>query len=183
MELSAASHPQAHFARSTTRLPYVANRPGITRVIENNQEQHRYQLFVQGELAGFVQYSMRKNELWVHYVQLKRRYKSEETIDHLLLHIVDEVRRKRLALMPFCPAMRIFLAERPDLIRLVPPLWHVRFLSGFTASLRPMDRVRYTGPAKRRTTAEKRAQAREAEALRLASTVLEAGYLPEISMA
>ncbi|GAA5228534.1 hypothetical protein [Paeniglutamicibacter antarcticus] len=155
----------------------------MTRVIENNQEQHRYQLFVQGDLAGFVQYSMRKNELWVHYVQLKRRYKSEETIEFLLLHIVDEVRRKRLALMPFCPAMRLFVVERPEFTALVPPLWHVRFLTGSTSSLRPMDRVRYTGPAKRRTTAEKRAQAREADALKQTLAVHETVYSPEISIA
>lgn len=123
------------------------------RVIENNQVLRRYELFEQGDLAGFVQYSMSGDELWLHYTQLKRRYKSEEVIDALFLHILEDVLRRRLALMPFCPAMRAFMGERPEYTQLVPPLWQDRFLAAPAVPRRPMDRVRYTGSPKRRSTA------------------------------
>ena len=123
------------------------------RVIENNQELRRYQLFERGDLAGFVQYSMRGDELWLHYTQLKRRYKSEEVVEALLQHILDDVLRRRLAIMPFCPAMRSFMVERPQYTALVPPLWQARFLAPTQVPRHPMDRVRYTGSPKRRSTA------------------------------
>ncbi|MHA7245143.1 hypothetical protein ACX80R_18445 [Paeniglutamicibacter antarcticus] len=149
------------------------------RVVENNQEQHRYLLFVQGDLAGFVQYSMSEDELWVHHVQLKRRYKSEEMIEYLLLHVVGDVHRRRLALMPFCPAMRLFLADRPKFTSLVPPLWHARFLTGLQTPYRPMDHVRYTGSPKRRTSAEIRAQSEGPSAPKTNATAFEARYLSQ----
>ncbi|MGB9034221.1 MAG: N-acetyltransferase [Paeniglutamicibacter sp.] len=123
------------------------------RVIENNQELRRYQLYERGDLAGFVQYSMRGDELWLHYTQMKRRYKSEEILEALFLHILDDVLRRRLAIMPFCPAMRIFMVQRPGYAHLVPELWQARFLEPSTVPHRPMDRVRYTGSPKRRSTA------------------------------
>lgn len=123
------------------------------RVIENNQELRRYELFEQGDLAGFVQYSMREDELWLHYTQLKRRYKSEELVEELLLHVLDDVRRRRLALMPFCPAMRTFMAARPGYAHLIPPLWQDRFLVQPEIPRLPSDRVRYTGSPRRRSTA------------------------------
>lgn len=128
------------------------------RVIENNQELRRYQLYERGDLAGFVQYSMRGEELWLHYTQLKRRYKSEEIIEYLLLHILEDVRRRRLAIMPFCPAMRIFMLERPEYSCLVPELWQDRLLVRSTVPHLPMDRVRYTGSPKRRSTAKHQAE-------------------------
>jgi predicted GNAT family acetyltransferase len=123
------------------------------RVIENNQELLRYQLYELGDLAGFVQYSMQGDELWLHYTQLKRRYKSAELIEELLLHVLDDAHRRRLAVMPFCPAMRLFIADHPQYRRMIPEAWQDRFLSAQTAALKPMDKVRYTGSPKRRSTA------------------------------
>lgn len=137
------------------------------RVIENNQELRRYQLYERGDLAGFVQYSMRGEEIWLHYTQLKRRYKSEELIDELMLHVLDDVRRRRLAVMPFCPAMRTFLAARPEYIQLVPAPWQERFQAPLAASGVPpkaVDRVRYTGSPKRRSTSTREPQTVQAGA-------------------
>ncbi len=131
------------------------------RVIENNQELRRYQLYERGDLAGFVQYSMRGEELWLHYTQLKRRYKSEETVNALFLHVLEDVLRRRLAIMPFCPAMRAFMVERPEYADLVPKLWQERFLRPPTVPHRPMDRVRYTGSPKRRSTATHESEGRQ----------------------
>ena len=128
------------------------------RVIENNQELLRYQLFESGDLAGFVQYSMQGDELWLHYTQLKRRYKSEKLIEELLLHVLEDAHRRRLAVMPFCPAMRLFIAAHPQYRRMVPEAWQERFLAAQTGTHRPMDKVRYTGSRKRRSTVAARVE-------------------------
>ncbi|MFL4476577.1 GNAT family N-acetyltransferase [Paeniglutamicibacter sp. MACA_103] len=129
------------------------------RVIENNRELLRYQLYELGDLAGFVQYGMQGDELWLHYTQLKRRYKSAELIEELLLHVLEDARRRRLAVMPFCPAMRLFIGDHPQYRRLVPEAWQERFLAPRSDLHSPMDKVRYTGSPKRRSTAAQGHQA------------------------
>lgn len=124
------------------------------RVIENNREQCRYELYESGDLAGFVQYGMRENEMWVHYTQLKRRYRSEELIEELLLHVLNDVRRSRLAIMPFCLALRTLMDEKTEYAPLVPELWRQRFLGRSDPQRRPMRYVRFTGSPKRRSTAK-----------------------------
>lgn len=129
------------------------------RVIENNQELGRYELYEQGDLAGFVQYSMSGDELWCHYIQLKRRYKSESLVEELLLHVLEDVHHRRLAIMPFCPAMRAFMVERPGYAQLIPPLWNARFLAPQAVPREVLANVRYTGSPKRRSTAGTRGAA------------------------
>ena len=124
------------------------------RVIENNREKCRYELYESGDLAGYVQYSMSENEIWVHYTQLKRRYRSEEIIEELLVHILDDVHRSRLAIMPFCRAMRALLDEKSEYAHLVPELWRQRFQGQGTGQRLPMDYVRFTGSPKRPSTAK-----------------------------
>lgn len=123
------------------------------RVIENNQALGRYQLFEQGDLAGFVQYSMHGEEMWLRYTQLKRRYRSEEIVDDLLMHVLEDLLRRRLSLLPFCPAMRAFMVEWPEYARLVPVLWQQRFMAPSPVPRRPMDKVRYTGSPRRNAAA------------------------------
>lgn len=124
------------------------------RVIENNRGQCRYELYESGDLAGFVQYGMRENEMWVHYTQLKRRYRSEELIEELLLHVLNDVRRSRLALMPFCLALRTLMDEKTEYAPLVPELWRQRFFGQANRPRPPMGYVRFTGSPKRRSTAK-----------------------------
>jgi predicted GNAT family acetyltransferase len=126
---------------------------GTVRVIENNREECRYELYESGDLAGFVQYSMSENEMWVHHTQLKRRYRSEGIIEELLLHILDDVHRRRLAIMPFCRAMRALMDEKNQYTHLVPEPRRHRFLGQADPGRRPLDYVRFTGYPKRRSNA------------------------------
>lgn len=124
------------------------------RVIENNREQCRYELYESGDLVGFVQYGMRENEMWVHYTQLKRRYKSEETVEKLLLYILEDALRSRVAIMPFCLAMRTLMYEKPEYASLVPEPWKQRFFGQINRQRHPMNYVRFTGSPKRRSSAK-----------------------------
>jgi hypothetical protein len=50
-------------------------------VIHNNPGLHRYELFVAGDLIRFVQYGMRHEEMWVLFMQLRRKFKSVATVN------------------------------------------------------------------------------------------------------
>ncbi|WP_372698180.1 GNAT family N-acetyltransferase [Arthrobacter sp. JSM 101049] len=98
----------------------------MTIVIENNREQLQYQIFKAGDLAGFVQYSMSGSDMWVLYTSMKRHFKSAVLADILMHHVLSDAHSSRLAVLPFCPALRTFIAEHPEFANLVPAEWQQR---------------------------------------------------------
>lgn len=119
-------------------------------VIENNREDFQYQLFEAGELAGYVQYHMSGDEIWVLHSCLARNFKSSDLVAALLRRVLEDAHFSRLAVVPFCPAMRAYVASHPQYASLVPPQWHARLgdAAHWDASggpTTPLEHVRLTG--------------------------------------
>lgn len=124
-------------------------------VIENNREQLQYQIFKAGELAGFVQYSMDGADMWVLHTSMKRRFKSALLADMLIHHVLNDAHTSRLAILPFCPALRTYIAEHREFTTLVPTEWHDRIPSPAHQKADgdakiPLDFVRLTGSRRSR---------------------------------
>lgn len=124
-------------------------------VIENNREQFQYQIFKAGELAGYVQYSMSGNEMWLRYTSMKRRFKSAVLADILMRHVLMDAHSSRLAVLPFCPALRTFIAEHTEFSSLVPAEWQERIPAlghhePGEEPKAPLDFVRLTGSRRSR---------------------------------
>lgn len=124
-------------------------------VVENNRDQFQYQIFKAGDLAGFVQYKMTGTEMWVLFTSMKRRFKSAVLADILMHHVLTDAHTSRLAVLPFCPAVRTFIAEHPEFANLVPAAWHGRIPSPSDHKPEegqkiPLDFVRLTGSRRSR---------------------------------
>lgn len=124
-------------------------------VVENNRELLQYQIFKAGDLAGFVQYSMSGVEMWVLFTSMKRRFKSAVLTDLLMHHVLTEAHASRLAVLPFCPALRTFIAEHREFDHLVPTAWQNRLASPDGKKPQeepkvPLDFVRLTGSRRSR---------------------------------
>lgn len=124
-------------------------------VVENNRANFRYQIFKAGELAGYVQYSMDGAEMWVLHTTIKRSFKSALLVDILIHDVLTDAHTSRLAVLPFCPAVRTFIAEHPEYTGLVPDEWQDRL--PFPAHQKadddakiPLDFVRLTGSRRAR---------------------------------
>ncbi|HXD27571.1 MAG TPA: N-acetyltransferase [Arthrobacter sp.] len=127
----------------------------MTIVVENNSEQLQYQIFKAGDLAGFVQYSMSGGDMWVLYTSMKRRFKSAVLADILMHHVLSDAHSSRLAVLPFCPALRTFIAEHPEFANLVPAEWQHRVPALARAEhggemKAPLEFVRLTGSRRAR---------------------------------
>lgn len=127
----------------------------MTIVVENNREQLQYQVFKAGDLAGYVQYSMSGSDMWVLYTSMKRRFKSAVLTDILLHHVLSDAHCSRLAVLPFCPALRTFIAEHPEFAGLVPAEWQQRVPALAHAEhggemKAPLEFVRLTGSRRSR---------------------------------
>lgn len=126
--------------------------------IENNLEDLQYQLFESGELVGFVQYRMPGNQMWVLHSSLSHSYKSQALVTVLLGHVLEDARRSRLFVLPFCPALRVFMSMHPQYANLVPTVWRPRLTAAGpmknTGRMNgPLDYVRLTGPRRARPKA------------------------------
>lgn len=124
-------------------------------VVENNRAQFQYQIFKAGELAGFVQYGMDGADMWVLHTSMKRSFKSALLVDILIHDVLTDAHTSRLAVLPFCPAVRTFIAEHPEYTRLVPAEWHDRIPSPAHQKADedariPLDFVRLTGSRRSR---------------------------------
>ncbi|MGP5319191.1 GNAT family N-acetyltransferase [Arthrobacter rhombi] len=120
------------------------------RAVENNCEALQYQMFEDGEKAAFVQYHMAGNEMWILHTYLFRCFKSPEVVEALLSHVLEDARRSRISVAPFCPAMRVYIGAHPQYENLIPPAWRNQ-LAGFdpygysAENPTPLDYVRLTG--------------------------------------
>lgn len=123
--------------------------------IENIREQLQYQIFKAGELAGFVQYSMDGANMWVLHTSMERRFTSALLAEMLIHHALTDAHASRHAVLPFCPAVRTFIAEHREFTHLVAAEWQDRIPSpdhhkvdGYAKI--PLDFVRLTGSRRTR---------------------------------
>ncbi|WP_372699744.1 GNAT family N-acetyltransferase [Arthrobacter sp. JSM 101049] len=124
-------------------------------VVENNSRLFQYQIFKAGELAGFVQYDMDGADMRILHTSMKRSFKSALLTDILIHHVLTEAHASRLAVLPYCPAVRTFITEHPEFTDLVPSSWQDRIplpgheMSGDGSKI-PLDFVRLTGSRRAR---------------------------------
>jgi predicted GNAT family acetyltransferase len=94
--------------------------------VQNNTELQRYEVFEAGSRIGFVQYEMHHEQMWVLYTEMRRKFKSASRANKAMGLILEDARRSRLRVVPFCPAFRVFMCQNPSNPALVPDEWQQR---------------------------------------------------------
>ena len=101
----------------------VAARAGGADVINvvNRPELGRYQLCLDGELAGYSAYEIHGAQVAFMHTQIEGRFAGHGLGDKLVAHALDEVRARGGSVLPYCPFVRSFIARHPEYQDLVPP--------------------------------------------------------------
>ena len=94
--------------------------------VHNNTEFQRYEVFEAESRIGFVQYEMHREQMWVLYTEMRRKFKSASRANKAMGFILEDARRSRLRLVPFCPAFRVFMCQNPSNPALIPDEWQER---------------------------------------------------------
>lgn len=91
----------------------------MIEVIDNASES-RYEVRVDGELAGFSQYRQRPAGLAFIHTEIDDRFEGQGLGGKLVSFALDDARSRGLAVLPFCPFVKGYIDRHPEYLDLVP---------------------------------------------------------------
>jgi uncharacterized protein len=83
-------------------------------------ERERYEIYVDGELAGFTEYKTRPGIIAFIHTEVGEGFQGRGLGDRLIAYALDDARKRGLAVLPFCPFVRSFIQSHPRYVDLVP---------------------------------------------------------------
>ena len=89
-------------------------------MIIDNPDQHRYEIRVGDELAGFVQYRRREGLIALIHTEIDQRFEGRGLASQLIATVLDEARSAGLAVLPFCPFVNGYISRHREYAELVP---------------------------------------------------------------
>ena len=99
--------------------------------VRNNDELSRYEILVGDTVAGFTEYAMHGSQIDLIHTQVEDEFEGQGLASRLIGELLDDVRRRGLAAMPYCPFVRKFIAKHDEYLDLVPAEHRAKF--GLTA--------------------------------------------------
>ena len=100
-----------------------ASEPGdMNAEVRNNPAEHRYEVWTNGELAGYAQYVLRRERIAFVHTEVYESYEGLGLGSRLARAALDDARARGLVVMPFCPFIADYIERHLDEYRdLVAP--------------------------------------------------------------
>ena len=89
-------------------------------VFTDNPEESRYEMHIQGELAGFVTYRRRGQAISLIHTEVEPAFQGAHLATQLARFTLDNARKRDLAVLPFCPYISSWIARHAEYADLVP---------------------------------------------------------------
>jgi uncharacterized protein len=88
--------------------------------VVDNPGRTQYEIWADGELAGFVQYHLRDGVLALMHTQTDDRFRGHGLAGQLVQATLDAARERHLQVLPYCPYALSWITEHPEYTDLVP---------------------------------------------------------------
>jgi len=95
--------------------------------VRDNPEQSRFEIHVDGALAGFTHYRLGDDTMSFIHTEVDDAYAGQGLAKILVTQALDTVRDTGLWVLPFCPYVRRFISKNRDYVDLVPEDQRARF--------------------------------------------------------
>jgi uncharacterized protein len=82
--------------------------------IRNNPTEHRYEVWADGELAGFTQYVLRRGRIAFVHTEVYKPYEGMDLGSQLARAALDDARARGLMVMPLCPFIAGYIDRHLD---------------------------------------------------------------------
>lgn len=86
----------------------------------NNTALDRYEVTVDGTLAGFLQYRARPDLIELVHTEVEPAYEGRGLAADLARTALDDARAEGRAVLPFCPYVNAYIKKHPEYVDLVP---------------------------------------------------------------
>jgi predicted GNAT family acetyltransferase len=86
----------------------------VTVIVRDNPAEKRFEIYDGGLLAGLSDYELSGSRISFTHTQIDPEFRGRGLAKQLVTEELDDVRRRRLAVLPFCPYVRKVIAENPD---------------------------------------------------------------------
>jgi predicted GNAT family acetyltransferase len=96
-------------------------------VVSDAPERERFEVTVDGELAGFLVHRSRKGLLALIHTEVEDRFEGRGLGGRLARFALDQAREQGLAVLPFCPFVNEWIRRHPEYMDLVPDAYRANF--------------------------------------------------------
>jgi uncharacterized protein len=94
----------------TTGAPVIADNPAASR----------YEIHVDGDLAGFVEYRLLGEAISLIHTEVEPAFQGAHLATVLARFSLDDARKRGLAVLPYCPYISAWIRKHPEYTDLVP---------------------------------------------------------------
>ncbi len=88
--------------------------------VADNPDDARFEIRADGELAGFVLYYLRGNEIAFTHTETDDRFRGHGIGGRLTQSSLDAARERHLAVLPYCPFVKSWITAHREYASLVP---------------------------------------------------------------
>lgn len=99
----------------------------MAEVITDDPERRRFELHVDGELAALVTYGRNGDMLALTHTETEPGFERKGYAKQLVAHAIGVAQEHDLAVLPFCPFVKQYMLDRPELLPLVPERYRANF--------------------------------------------------------
>lgn len=82
-------------------------------LVRDNPEEHRYELVVDDQIAGFILYEQRDDHFWLVHTEIEEAYQGAGVGSVLVRETLDHLRSRGALVVPTCPFVRGWIRRHP----------------------------------------------------------------------
>ena len=92
----------------------------MTTTVADNPASSRFELTVDGELAGFVDYRRDGDEYAIPHTRIYTQYEGRGLGSELVSEALNEIAARGGTVLPYCPFVPKVIRDHPEFVALVP---------------------------------------------------------------
>jgi predicted GNAT family acetyltransferase len=98
----------------------AATVPTVSTSVVDVPDRMRFEVRVDGEIAGFAEYRRRPGLIAFIHTMIDARFEGQGLGSKLVRTALDQARSEGVAVLPFCPFVRGYIAGHTEYVDLVP---------------------------------------------------------------
>jgi uncharacterized protein len=88
--------------------------------VRENRDENRFEIWVDGELAGFTQHRGLGPVVTFTHTEIAERFGGQGLASLLIRQALDTARERGSKVLPLCPFVKAYIQKHPDYLDLVP---------------------------------------------------------------